>query len=62
MNMFDHIGIVAKDLKASAKLYANMLAPLGIRIVEKHRIAVDSAWVVLSTGKPQSPFLERFTF
>lgn len=34
-----------------------MLAPLGIRIVEKHLIAVDSGWVVLSTGKPQSPFL-----
>ena len=55
--MFDHIGIVAKDLKASARLYAHMLAPLGIRIVEKHRLAVDSAWVVLSSGKPESPFL-----
>jgi catechol 2,3-dioxygenase-like lactoylglutathione lyase family enzyme len=55
--MFDHIGIVAKDLKASARLYAHMLAPLGIRIVGKHRLAVDSAWVVLSTGRPESPFL-----
>jgi catechol 2,3-dioxygenase-like lactoylglutathione lyase family enzyme len=54
--MFDHIGIVVKDLKASARLYAHFLAPLGIRIVEKHRIAADSGWVVLSTGKPQSPF------
>jgi catechol 2,3-dioxygenase-like lactoylglutathione lyase family enzyme len=56
-SMFDHIGIVAKDLKASARLYAHMLAPLGIRIVEKHRLAADSAWVVLSTGKPHFPFL-----
>jgi len=55
--MFDHIGIVAKDLRASARLYAYMLAPLGIRIVEKHRLAPDSGWVVLSTGKPQSPFM-----
>lgn len=55
--MFDHIGIVVKDLKASARLYAHILAPLGIRIVEKHRIAADSGWVVLSTGQPQSPFL-----
>ena len=55
--MFDHIGIVAKDLKASARLYAHMLAPLGIRIVEKHRLAADSAWIVLSTGNPHSPFL-----
>jgi catechol 2,3-dioxygenase-like lactoylglutathione lyase family enzyme len=54
--MFDHIGIVAKDLKASARLYAHMLAPLGIRIVEKHRLAADAARVVLSTGKPQSRF------
>ncbi|WP_186097594.1 VOC family protein [Burkholderia gladioli] len=54
--MFDHIGIVARDLKSSARLYAHMLAPLGIRLVEKHRLAVDSAWVVFSTGKPQSPF------
>jgi catechol 2,3-dioxygenase-like lactoylglutathione lyase family enzyme len=55
-DMFDHIGIVANDLKASARLYAYILAPLGIRIAEKHRIAPDSAWVVFSTGKPQSPF------
>lgn len=55
--MFDHVGIVARDLKASARLYAHILAPLGIRIVEKHRLAPDSAWVVFSTGKPQSPFL-----
>ena len=55
--MFDHVGIVAKDLEASAKLYEYMLAPLGVRIVEKHRIAVDSGWVVMSSGKPQSPFL-----
>lgn len=55
--MFDHIGIVTKDLKTSARLYAHMLAPLGIRIVEKHRLNIDSAWVVFSTGKAQSPFL-----
>lgn len=54
--MFDHIGIVARDLRASARLYAHMLAPLGIRIVEEHRLAADSAWVVLSTGKPRFPF------
>lgn len=54
--MFDHVGIVAGNLKASARLYAHMLAPLGIRIVEKHRLAIDSAWVVFSSGKPRSPF------
>src|SRR5579884_1918911 len=55
--MFDHIGIVASDLRASARLYAHMLAPLGIEIFEKHRLSADSAWAVFSTGKPQSPFL-----
>jgi catechol 2,3-dioxygenase-like lactoylglutathione lyase family enzyme len=55
--MFDHVGIVVKDLRASARLYAYMLAPLGFRIVEKHRLEADSGWVVISTGKPQSPFL-----
>jgi catechol 2,3-dioxygenase-like lactoylglutathione lyase family enzyme len=54
--MFDHIGIVAKDLDVSAGLYAEMLAPLGIRIFERHRLASDSAWVVFSTGQPASPF------
>jgi catechol 2,3-dioxygenase-like lactoylglutathione lyase family enzyme len=54
--MFDHIGVVVKDLKASARLYGHMLAPLGLKIVEKHRLAADSAWVVMSTGQPQSPF------
>ncbi len=54
--MFDHVGIVARDLKSSARLYAYMLAPLGIRLVEEHRLAVDSAWVVFSSDKPQSPF------
>jgi catechol 2,3-dioxygenase-like lactoylglutathione lyase family enzyme len=34
--MFDHIGIVVKDLKASAELYGDILAPLGFRIVEEH--------------------------
>jgi len=33
-----------------------MPAPLGIRIVETHRLAADSGWVVFSTGKKQSPF------
>jgi catechol 2,3-dioxygenase-like lactoylglutathione lyase family enzyme len=54
--MFDHVGIVTRDLKASARLYAHILAPLGIRLVEKHRVAADSGWVIFSTGKPHAPF------
>lgn len=35
--MLDHVGIVVKDLKRSASLYAHMLAPLGFRILERHK-------------------------
>ena len=54
--LFDHIGIVVRDVKASAKLYGDMLKPLGYRLVEKHRLAVNSAWVVFSSGEARSPF------
>ena len=33
----DHLGIVIEDLRRSAGLYAHILAPLGLKIVEKHR-------------------------
>ena len=54
--MFDHLGIVAKDLKRSAALYAHMLAPLGFEIVEKHRTGPGEGWVVIASGKPAAPF------
>ncbi|HEX5182233.1 MAG TPA: VOC family protein [Allosphingosinicella sp.] len=54
--MFDHIGIVVKDLRASARLYAAMLAPLGLKIVEKHRTGPGEGWVVIASGAPSSPF------
>jgi hypothetical protein len=54
--MFDHIGIVVKDLKRSASLYAHMLAPLGLSIVEKHRTGPGEGWVVISSGVPEAPF------
>jgi catechol 2,3-dioxygenase-like lactoylglutathione lyase family enzyme len=54
--MFDHLGIVVTDLKRSARLYAYMLAPLGFRILEKHRTGPGEGWVVIGTGEPASPF------
>ncbi|MEA3177055.1 MAG: hypothetical protein QOI59_578 [Gammaproteobacteria bacterium] len=54
--MFDHIGIVVSDLKRGARFYADVLAPLGIRIVEEHPFPNGEGWVVMSTGAPQSPF------
>ncbi|MFC7395804.1 VOC family protein [Chelatococcus sp. GCM10030263] len=54
--MFDHVGIVVKDLRKSARLYGRMLAPLGYKILEKHRTGPGEGWVVISNGEPASPF------
>lgn len=55
--MFDHVGIVVKDLKRSAVLYAHMLQPLGIKILERHRTGSGEGWVVMASGAAQAPFL-----
>jgi catechol 2,3-dioxygenase-like lactoylglutathione lyase family enzyme len=54
--MFDHIGIVVSDLNASARFYEHVLAPLGLKIVEKHKTSPGEGWVVISSGAPASPF------
>ena len=54
--MFDHVGIVVADLKRSARFYGQVLAPLGLHILEKHRRGPNDGWVVMSTGAPASPF------
>jgi catechol 2,3-dioxygenase-like lactoylglutathione lyase family enzyme len=54
--MFDHIGIVVADLERSASFYGGVLAPLGMRIMERHSWGPNDGWVVLTTGAPQSPF------
>src|SRR5262249_46513101 len=54
--MFDHVGIVVADLKRSARFYGQVLAPLGLHILEKHQRGPNDGWVVISTGAPASPF------
>jgi catechol 2,3-dioxygenase-like lactoylglutathione lyase family enzyme len=54
--MFDHVGIVFKDLKRGGDLYGRLLAPLGIRLMEDHAQADGTGWLVFSTGAPESPF------
>ena len=54
--MFDHVGVVFKDLKRSGDLYGRLLAPLGIRLMEDHTQADGTGWLVFSTGAPESPF------
>ena len=54
--MFDHVGIVVADLRRSARLYGHVLAPLGVRILEKHRTGVGEGWVVMGSGEAAAPF------
>jgi catechol 2,3-dioxygenase-like lactoylglutathione lyase family enzyme len=54
--MFDHVGVVVKDLKRSASLYAHMLAPLGFRILERHKTGPGEGWVVIGSGEAAAPF------
>jgi catechol 2,3-dioxygenase-like lactoylglutathione lyase family enzyme len=54
--MFDHIGIVVSDFRRSARFYAYLLAPLGYRLLERHRTGAGEGWVVYSNGEPHSPF------
>jgi catechol 2,3-dioxygenase-like lactoylglutathione lyase family enzyme len=54
--MFDHLGLVFRDLKASGDFYRAVLAPLGIRLAEDHTQADGTGWLVFSTGGPEKPF------
>jgi catechol 2,3-dioxygenase-like lactoylglutathione lyase family enzyme len=56
LQMFDHLGIVFRDLKAAGGLYRAVLAPLGITLMEDHTQPDETGWLVFSTGKPESPF------
>ena len=54
--MFDHLGIVFRDLKKSAAFYRAVLAPLGIEASEDHSQADGTGWLVFSDGHAESPF------
>lgn len=54
--MFDHVGIVVRDLRAAGAFYRAVLAPLGIDLTEDHTGAGGTGWLVFSTGAPESPF------
>ena len=54
--MFDHLGIVFRDLRKAGAFYRAVMAPLGIRLLEDHTAADGSGWLVFSTGAPESPF------
>jgi catechol 2,3-dioxygenase-like lactoylglutathione lyase family enzyme len=54
--VFDHVGIVFKDLKRSGDLYKAILREIGIKLMEDHTQRDGTGWLVFSTGAPESPF------
>ena len=54
--MFDHVGVVFRDLKVAGDFYRAVLAPLGIRVMEDHTQPDGTGWLVFSTGASESPF------
>ncbi|MEZ6031314.1 MAG: VOC family protein [Hyphomonadaceae bacterium] len=54
--MFDHLGIVVRDLQRSTVLYRRILEPLGYTAIEDRSQLNGEGWVVISSGAPQAPF------
>src|SRR5215469_5048243 len=54
--MFDHLGIVFRDLNKTGDFYKRVLAPLGITLHEDHTQADGTGWLVFSSGQPEAPF------
>ena len=54
--MFDHIGVVFRDLKAAGDFYRALMPTIGVRLVEDHTQADGAGWLVFSSGAPESPF------
>jgi catechol 2,3-dioxygenase-like lactoylglutathione lyase family enzyme len=45
-DMFDHVGIVVRNLAAARAFYSACLAPLGIEVLEDHSQDTGDGWVV----------------
>jgi catechol 2,3-dioxygenase-like lactoylglutathione lyase family enzyme len=54
--MFDHVGIVFKDLKSSGAFYAKVLEQIGIELLEDHTQPDGTGWLVFGTGASEAPF------
>jgi catechol 2,3-dioxygenase-like lactoylglutathione lyase family enzyme len=54
--MFDHVGVVFRDLAQSGGFYRTVLATIGLRLMEDHTQADGTGWLVFSTGARESPF------
>ncbi len=54
--MFDHVGVVFRNLRRSGSLYTQLLEPLGIALLEDHTMPDGTGWLVFGSGTPESPF------
>lgn len=54
--MFDHVGVVFRDLKVAGDFYKALLPSIGIKLMEDHTQRDGTGWLVFSTGAPESPF------
>lgn len=54
--MFDHLGLVFRDLRMAGAFYRAVLAPLGISMMEDHTAPDGTGWLVFSSGAPEQPF------
>lgn len=53
--MFDHLGIVVKDLSIAEPFYSACLAPLGISCIQDNSVTSTEGWLVFGTDA-ESPF------
>jgi catechol 2,3-dioxygenase-like lactoylglutathione lyase family enzyme len=54
--MFDHLGLVFRDLGQARAFYEPLLSTLGVRLIEDHTQGDGTGWLVFSSGAPESPF------
>jgi catechol 2,3-dioxygenase-like lactoylglutathione lyase family enzyme len=54
--MFDHIGVVFRDLTTAGAFYRAVLGPLGLSEVQRVIESDGSGRLIFSTGAPESPF------
>jgi catechol 2,3-dioxygenase-like lactoylglutathione lyase family enzyme len=54
--MFDHVGVVFKNLALSGSLYRQILREIEIQLMEDHTQPDGTGWLVFGSGAPKSPF------
>jgi hypothetical protein len=54
--LFDHMGVVFRDLASGRAFYTKVLAEIGVRLLEDHTQRDGTGWLVFGTGAPEAPF------